>query len=227
MGQVRLRAADGTPKYVRAIRYHVRTTDKFDATRDIGREIKPFAARLIDGRRATEDAMGEQVEATADANFEDARADDFVRVVFADVGTMDRADPTLGLKAKLFPKGLTAVIARTGVKQAEALEALAGRLRDHSPELAEKYGVKLSDSAGLIRLAVEAQETAMKKVAEAQANVRLLKLRVREQFEANAGALRILFRGNPKYANRFFIPTSSRTRADKEDEAEEGAPAVI
>lgn len=214
MGIVRLRPTEGTQKYIRAIRYHVRATKRSDATREIGQQLAPFEARLVAAQRDVDDALAQQSEATADANIEDSRGDDLARNLYDDVKKADRADRTVGLKAKVFPDGLSATVARTGDAQADELEKLAGRLTEHSQPLAAEYVTRLQQAARDIRQAEINQEAAVKLVAEASGRRALVKLRVREQFEANAGALRVLFKGNVRHADRFFQPAKARTRTD-------------
>lgn len=163
----------------------------------------------------------QQVEATADANFEDSLGDDLVRALHDDVRKADRADRTLGLMEKVFPDGLSAVIARTGDTQADELDELVRRLNEHSEPLAAEYTDRLKQAAGDIRQAERNQEAAMKLVAEAGGRLAIVKLRTREQFEANAGALQTLFKSNVRYVNRFFQPARARLRIPLEVEEED------
>jgi len=211
MTMERLQAKDGTPKYLRAMRVHERTTSRFENTKKIGAQMKPLRLELAGAAQDYSDATDAQVDATADAQLADAITDDHIRAAHNAAKTVDLSDPTAGAVHALFPDGFAGSIAPTGLEQAKEANRIADAA-ERFPALKSHVTVLRQDAKD-VTAAEAAQTKAFEKTGEARGKVVRLKTKVREQFEASYGALRVLFKSNPKVAERFFLASRRSPRA--------------
>lgn len=214
----RLVDKDSLNTHIQGGRVHRRTTRPYAKSRPIGELMDPLLEEAKAARAEQQEAVELQVEATAEAQIADAELNDLLRNTHAAAKMADRRDPTIGAVERVFPNGVTPVIAPTGDEQVRTARRVADEVQK-IPAIAE-HAPLLRDGADKLEQAETAQRSAMQRVADANVRVADIKRRIRVQLEANYGALIVEFRENRKFVERFFWQRRRSTkRTTDEDEA--------
>lgn len=175
-------------------------------------------------------------EATDLVHIVEAEADDEIRVTHGLARLSDTRTPSLGLINRFFPDGLTPEVAPRGSDQAGQLRELADRIdaRVQSGKIPTDHSV--AQQVPLLRMhadQIEEVEKERKAIGRQQEKnslqVRLLKARIREEFEVVNGALRMHYAANRRFVSRFFLPRNrirSSAKARTQPTNTEAAKAV-
>lgn len=197
--------------------YHLASIAASPETADLVPDAQTAVDNLSTRVRTREDAERAERRAQALLVRKDSDIDDATRktelAVLAASGK-NREHP--GYRA-CFAKGLSALVALRGQKQADATKQLGSALADYFPDIAAQHAAELT------RLADEAvaAETAVREAQLARGTARnaeeIARSELVQQLHKNRGALRVLFPRNRRKVASFFPPKYSRTNAEAEE----------
>src|SRR5687767_10711023 len=122
----RLAPDDSGEKHIKTANYHIhlcrqRKSETLFLT--LLSEAEQRRDALIAQRRALEDQQQRVDDLSADFDYAERVAEDAVRDVDADLDKLDRENPTLGARERIFPGGYGVVIAFEGEQQIIALDS--------------------------------------------------------------------------------------------------------
>ena len=113
----KLRERDGTARHIRHASYHIsfcrhRQNDSFFL--QLAQQMEEKRKALITASRAAEDEEDKVTALFADTNFAELALEDMVRDTEADLGKIDRQDPTLNVHEQVFAEGIGVIITPEG-----------------------------------------------------------------------------------------------------------------
>ena len=209
----RLRPTDGTTSHKRASRYHLGklAADGGGIQLQLHAEMAPLLANLIAKERAVDDARDAAVAAQALEDHCESKLENLIRDIDADLGKLDRTDPTLNARKTVFPDGFGHVIEPDGDAQVDAVPAFRANLDKF------KTHAVVADHLSNLDAAVDALNNAVKATNAAEALVDTYfdqetdtRQQIREQLEKAYGQLRAYYKASPGRAEDFFLREGSR-----------------
>lgn len=215
----KLRERDGTARHIRHASYHIsfcrhRQNDSFFL--QLAQQMEEKRKNLIIASRAAEDEEDKVTALFADTNFAELALEDMVRDLEADLGKIDRQDPTLNVHEQVFPNGIGAIITPEGESQLPVINEFRQRLAafdKHSwmSPLISRADKAISD----FKIALDGKKKGETSLEEVRAKEQQAKTEVREQLVSAYGQLVARFKSRPKFAERYFYQERG---ADKPDE---------
>lgn len=215
----RLRPGDGSKQHKRAARYHLSrlTAEGGETPTRLHGEMAPLLALLVAKERAGDDADADALAAQALEDHHELNLENLIRDIDADLGKLDRTDPTLNARATVFPHGYGQEIEPEGDAQLEVVPALRARLAKFNGHAVITTHLTHFDSAvQALTNAVKATNTAQDLVDALFAEEVEARRAIREQFERAYGQLRALYKANPAKAETFFLREGPRRPAKPE-----------
>lgn len=204
----RVREKDSSKIHRSAISYHNGTCRRAKTALHavLRTEGAAVYGALVACERATEDAEDAQLQTRADVDGAEADLENVIRDLDAELGKLDRLDPSLNARGKVFPNGYGEVIKPEGEAQLTVLPVLRKRLEpvEAQPAIAALI-LQLDTTEVALRAALDADKQALGDVQARELAEAAAKLAVREQLESAYGRLRSHYKARPALAERFFL----------------------
>lgn len=215
----RLRPTDGTAQHKRAARYHLSklTAEGGETPTRLHNEMAPLLALLVAKERAGDDARDAAIAAQALEDHHELNFENLIRDIDADLGKLDRSDPTLNARITVFPDGYGKEIEPEGDAQlalAPALRARLAKFNNHA--VITTHLTRFDTAVQVLTNAVGTTNAAETLVDTLFAEELDARKAIREQLESAHGQLRALYKASPAKAETFFLREGSRRPAKPE-----------
>lgn len=214
----RLRPVDGTELHRRATRYHMSKcrNGKAPLHQELYTEVTAVYKLLVGKSREVEDAEDTLMDTLADVDDAEIALENLIRDIHADLGRLDRIDPSLCTQATIFPRGFGQLIDPEGEEQLDVLPSLRvslAQFQSHT-SVAEAL-VTLDGAEASLRTALKASQKADDTVTRLFEAEREARRAVREQLESANGRLRAFYKAKPALAETFFLRPGTRKPSRK------------
>ena len=209
----RLRPTDGTPQHKKCARYHNGTLAANGGALHLTlrSEMLPLLAALTAAERAVEDAKDAVIDAQAFEDHNEIAIENIIRDIDADLGKLDRQDPSLNARATVFPDGYAKEIDPESDAQLALLTPLRARIAkfDNVPAIHDhlvKFDAATTAFANAIK-ATDNADTLVDTLFIVETDARRA---IREQLESAYGRLRSFYKSHPPRAEAFLLREGSR-----------------